>query len=106
LKIAYFGGIDPHTVGLEYTLPPREPAPGRYAVSVNFVRGMRFQAIDGSSDPVLLPEGTYSYFQSWEPTERIGTSIRIYDVSLAQANAARQRMGLVATTRETRSIAP
>ena len=94
LRLAYFGGVDPHIVGLEYTLPPSLPEPGRYVVSVNFVRGMRFPAVDGASRQVTLPEGELDYFAAWEPVERIGTSLRVYDVSLHDANEARRRLGL------------
>ncbi len=94
LRLAYFGGVDPHDVGLEYTLPPLEPEPGRFVLSVNFVRGMRFAAVDGASQQVTISEGRYAYFGEWEPTERIGTSIRVYEVSLEAANEARRRRGL------------
>lgn len=92
LNLAYFGGIDPHLVGLEYTLPPLEPTAGRFALSVNFVRGMQFHAVNGAGRRVLVKEGSYAYFQQWEPTERIGTSIRVYEVSEAQAAEARRRL--------------
>jgi hypothetical protein len=98
LRLAYFGGIDPHCVGLEYTLPPLAPEPGRFVLSVNFVRGMRFVAVDGASREVALPEGRYDFFSQWEPSERIGTSIRVYEVSLDQANAARRRLNLAELT--------
>jgi 4-amino-4-deoxy-L-arabinose transferase-like glycosyltransferase len=90
LRVAYFGGVDPHVAGLEYSLPPLEPEAGRFAISVNFVRGMRFVAVDGAGHPILLREGSYTYFQRWEPAERIGTSIRVYDVTPAQAEEARR----------------
>ena len=99
LGIAYFGGIDPHVVGLEYALPPLEPSPGRFALSVNFVRGMRFVAVDGAGRPVALREGTYAYFQQWQPTARIGTSIRVYDVTPEQADDARRKLGLALQSR-------
>ncbi len=92
LYVAYFGGVDPHITGLEYRLPPAEPTAGRFAISVNFVRGMQFRAVDGAGHRVLVPEGRYTYFQQWEPIARVGTSIRIYEVSEEQAAEARARM--------------
>ena len=94
LRLAYFGGVDPHVVGLEYTLPPSSPEPGRFVLSVNFVRGMRFAAVDGASRQVTLAEGELDYFAAWEPVERIGSSIRVYEVSRDDANEARRRRGL------------
>jgi hypothetical protein len=41
-----------------------------------------------------VKEGSYAYFQQWEPIERIGTSIRIYEVSESQAAEARRRLAL------------
>jgi 4-amino-4-deoxy-L-arabinose transferase-like glycosyltransferase len=96
LHVAYFGGVDPHIVGLEYTLPPLEPTAGRFALSVNFVRGMQFHAVNGAGHRVLVKEGSYAYFQHWEPTERIGTSIRLYEVTESQAAEARRRLALTA----------
>src|SRR5262249_13979265 len=37
--LGYFGHVDPALYGIDYSLPPTEPTPGRCAVSANFLAG-------------------------------------------------------------------
>jgi len=39
VSLGYFGHVDPKLYGIDYTLPPQEPTPGRHAVSANFLAG-------------------------------------------------------------------
>jgi Dolichyl-phosphate-mannose-protein mannosyltransferase len=94
LRLAYFNTIDPAVAGIRYQLPPSEPRPGKYAVSVHFVRGGSFPAFDGRGGTVWVQPGQYTYFQHFRPVGKAGYSIFLYEVSPEGANAARARMGL------------
>lgn len=136
VRIGYAGTISPEFEGIDnYHLAPRDlrqvrddqllpwekksdpltwgPLPGKYAISVNFERGMRFHTpcplrqfvnyrgqLGGGSIPgswmVEIPRESYSYFQQFTPKiePSIGYSILLYDVSKEEANRVRQQMGL------------
>lgn len=112
LHLAYFNDLDPALFGIEYSLPPPGspeshaageaadsarwgPQPGYYAISVNFLRGMIFEAPNGRGGWDLVPRhDTYSYFRQFKPIARAGYSIYIYRLTKDAANAARRRMGL------------
>jgi hypothetical protein len=136
VKLAYMGSVPPEFEGWhEYRLAPRDlrfipdarllpwenrddpstwgPLPGKYAVSVNFERGMRFHtptplatfiafggrlgnATLGGTMMLECPRGSFAYFQEFqariEPS--VGHSILLYDVSLEEANRVRAKLGL------------
>jgi hypothetical protein len=115
LKLAYFGGIDPHMVGLNCSLPqfgtsqilnlpparpgvPAEtgPQPGWYAVSVNFACGMGFPVYGENSQMVYIAYGAYLYFKEFTPVDRVGYSIWIYHILPEEADRVRARLGLPA----------
>jgi hypothetical protein len=84
LRLAYFGTLDPHVLGLDYDLPPSwMPAPGRYAVSVNSVMGRPHVLTqpDGSSRSTDFQE--WGYFRFFTPTATLGGSIDLYELSEA-----------------------
>lgn len=79
--IAYFGTVPPGELGLQYDLPPaRQPQPGSYAVSVNYVQGRPHVVINehGQGQSVGLDE--YGYLRAFQPTQRIGASILVYQI--------------------------
>ena len=79
--IAYFGSVPPGELGLKYDLPPsRQPQPGAYAVSVNYIQGRPHVVFDeqGRAQAVGLDE--YGYLRGFEPTKRIGASILIFQI--------------------------
>lgn len=136
VRLAYFGSVPPEFEGIEnYRLAPRDlrfvppdrrlpgeeisdasrwgPQPGKYAVSVNFERGMRFHtpcpmdefvarrgrlggALLGGSQMIEIPRGAYAYFQHLTPRiePEVGYSILLYDVSLEDANRVRKALNL------------
>ena len=85
LHLAYFNAIDPGLFGIDYRLPPAGslagelilgveesddvgPQPGYYAISVNFLRGLIYDAPNGKGDWTLIPRhDTYSYFRQFKP---------------------------------------
>jgi hypothetical protein len=80
--LAYFGTVAPSTVGIRYHFPPpRNPVPGRYALSVNLVAGRpaTLRDIDGRLYQAGLDD--FGYFRYFEPDARIGYSINVYDLS-------------------------
>lgn len=112
---------DPAAVPEERRLPNERadpvhamgPQPGKFAVSVNLERGMQFHqpiplamvseilqsgslAVQSGSQMIRNPHRAFAYFQLFEPRiePRVGYSILLYDISVRQANAARQALGL------------
>jgi hypothetical protein len=112
LGLAYFGGADPGILGLRFELPPRDvpglrfataeamravgPHPGLFALSVNFLRGLSFDAPDGRGGWRPVSAGDYGYFRRFEPIATAGYSIRIYCIDAERANAVRAELGLIA----------
>lgn len=138
LRLAYFGTIAPEMEGLQsYRLAPRNirfvpgvrllpgedmsdpwsygPQPGKYAVSVNFERGMEFHSprpespalddfvehrgalLPGSMGQLILhPARSYAYFQHFTPLvePEIGYSILLYDITIDDANRVRGELGM------------
>ncbi len=84
LGLAYCNHVDPRVAGIDFHLP-RFPAggraaPGWYAVSVNFVRGMPFSAPDGKGGFRPLPPRAFAAFAGWRPVARAGYTLFIYFV--------------------------
>jgi len=87
--------LDPADVGISYTSPlpgpesarfggvisPAQvgPLPGWYAI---FVGAMQSR------------DRRYAYFEHFEPVEMLGYTVRIYQISLADANRVRRKLGL------------
>jgi hypothetical protein len=117
LGLAYYGGMDPHLVGVEYRIPPPHanplphrgegnssarlsPAPGVglqpgwYAVSVNFVCGASFGSYDEEGKPITFPPEAFGYFRRFDPVAKAGYSIFIYHITLEDANRVRFELGL------------
>jgi hypothetical protein len=106
LGLAYFNIIDPRVVGISFSLPPPGPGetnpvqdqfgprPGYYALDVNFVCGASFPAIDGQGHSHFIFLHQYEYFQHFQPIAKAGYSIFIYHITLPEANAVRQQLGL------------
>jgi hypothetical protein len=100
LRLAYYGGLDPHLAGLDYQLPRQarqdgrvRPPPGWYAVSVNFVCGAGFMTYGGDGKVVHVPMGAYSYFGDLSPVAKAGYSIFIYHIAADPASRGRQPGG-------------
>lgn len=116
LGLAYFGQFDPRVGGIEFTIPPRWPAPegdkpgqpqgqfgprpGWYAISVCTLRGLRFGIPDGKGGRVFLDKPYFTYFQRFEPVAMAGYSIYIYHLTLEDANRVRRELGLPQLTTE------
>lgn len=94
LYLAYFNTLDAAFVGIQYELPPADPRPGQFAVSVHFVVGGSFMTYDGHGRVVWIPFHRYSYFLHFQPVARAGDSIFIYEISSAEAERVRALMGL------------
>ncbi len=109
LGLAYFNVIDPRVIGLEYTLPPpwpgsnlrlkgdaagAGPQAGYFAVSVNYLRGLEFQAPNGQGGWEAVAREDYQYFREFAPIAKAGYSIYIYHITPDQANALRRKLGL------------
>lgn len=112
LKLAYYNFmVDPSLAGIEFTLPPPGPeaarlsgtidpsiigpAPGYFAVSVNFLRGAIFPLADGRGEFRDARPHEFEYFLEFQPVAKAGYSIYIYHITSEQAKAARRRHGLL-----------
>jgi 4-amino-4-deoxy-L-arabinose transferase-like glycosyltransferase len=112
LGLAYFKSTElPRSLGIEFELPPPGPPdsppsdrsqlwqcgpqPGWFAISVNYVQGLSFVARRDSTGSMLVPRmQELAYFQNFAPVARVGYSLRIYNISLAEANRVRHQLGL------------
>ncbi len=90
--------VDPRTVGIEFTPPPLGTSvirpttqatvpdqplpPGWYAIDANYLQGSRRPVPDGQGGLGYASKDgkDYSYFQQYEPVERVGASFFIYCV--------------------------
>ena len=95
LKLAYFGTFPPGQLGIEYTLPTREPKPGWYAISVNIMQGRPnpLRQSDGTVQNVF--DDPFGYLRFFDPVARIGESIRVYHVTENDLKRRRIEMRLV-----------
>lgn len=82
IKLAYFGTVSPSAIGIEYDFPTaRTPTPGRYAISVNYVAGRPHHLRDVDGRELTVNIDDFGYFRFFEPDDRIGHSILIYDLT-------------------------
>jgi len=69
IKLAYFGSADPVSYGIPYeTLQPSSPTTGWIAVSATYLEG------------VHVAPNAYFWLKSFEPIEKIGYSIFVYNI--------------------------
>jgi 4-amino-4-deoxy-L-arabinose transferase-like glycosyltransferase len=81
--LAYFGHVDPHLYGIDYSYPPTAPRPVRCAVSANFLAGYPY-AITYAGERILgVKPYTWSWFDRYRPVARIGRSIYVFDLTAA-----------------------
>lgn len=100
LKLAYFGYFDPVAAGIDYTAPesltgldgltPLPISPGWYAISENFVQGLRFQIYLGDGQRGWLEHDALAAFGSHCPAARAGYSINIYRIDSSSTIDAMQ----------------
>jgi hypothetical protein len=118
LYLAYFGTMFPEVIGIDYTLPPLGPpaypervierkqpeavgpVPGLHAVSANFLIGLRFSAPNGTGGQRIIPFRSYTYYREFTPVATPGYSIYVYDITLADANRVRKKLGLPLLTHD------
>jgi hypothetical protein len=81
--LGYFGHVDPKLYGIDYTLPPTEPTPGRCAVSANFLAGYPYAITYAGPRIAGVRRGAWSWFDRLQPIARIGRSIYVFDVTPA-----------------------
>jgi hypothetical protein len=81
--LGYFGHVDPAIYGLEYSLPPTAPTPGKCAVSANFLAGYPYAVTYAGPRIQGVRRDAWSWFDRLEPTARIGSSIYLFDVTEA-----------------------
>jgi hypothetical protein len=89
--LGYFGHVDPHLYGIDYSFPPIAPTPGLCAVSANFLAGYPY-AITYAGERILgVKPGVWSWFDRFRPVARVGRSIWVFDVTAEDVAAAGAR---------------
>jgi 4-amino-4-deoxy-L-arabinose transferase-like glycosyltransferase len=79
--LGYFGHVDPHLYGIDFSLPAPTPTPGLCAVSANFLAGYPY-AITYAGERILgVRAEAWSWFDRLRPVARIGQSIYVFDVT-------------------------
>lgn len=89
LRLAYFGMVNPVDLGIPYSLPHNDSLrPGWHAISVNFVQGgpHTIRHPDGRHDAVRF--NTFGWFRLFEPKARIGHSMLVYNLTVADVQRA------------------
>jgi hypothetical protein len=109
IGVAPYHWVDLHTMGLPSfkpnRWPPRDwnrtegdeqigPQPGWFAISMNHLVGEPAKSHWGKTSEEYPDDPSRSYFTHFAPVDRIGYSMNIYHVSLAEANQLRQKLGL------------
>jgi len=79
VHLLYFGHVEPTLLGISYELPPPQPRPGTYLVSVNFAKGYTYVAPDHGR-MVRVVGGAPAWLKAREPVDCIGDSIWVYEV--------------------------
>jgi hypothetical protein len=76
--LAYFGSVDPIVYGIKSEFPDKPKECPVLAVSVEFVQGFAYQAVNNYQS-IRFPEGEFSYLFHQKPDAVIGYSIWIFD---------------------------
>jgi hypothetical protein len=79
--LGYFGHVDPHLYGIDYTFPPTQPTPGRCAISANFLAGYPYGITYAGERVLGVRKGMWSWYDRLRPTARVGRSIYVFDVT-------------------------
>jgi hypothetical protein len=91
IGLLYCGHVDPALYGLSYYPVPPEPVAGVLAVSVNFVKGLRYLAPAPGGKIAWVKPDHLAWLASHEPVARLG-SIWVYDTrNLRDSGAAAGR---------------
>lgn len=79
IGLGYFGHADPALYGLDYFVPAGNPAPGWYAISVNFLVGYEYLVYDhGNLVPAFADR--FAAFRALEPVATIGGALALFHV--------------------------
>jgi hypothetical protein len=84
ISLAYFGHVAPELYGLDYALPTpvpagQTPAPGWYAISVNYLAGYSYLAYDHGNLVPIFGE-RLAGFRELAPLTTLGGALHIYHV--------------------------
>lgn len=85
--LGYFGHVDPHVYGIEYSFPPNVPTAGRCAVSANFLAGYPYGITYAGEGVLAVPPDAWTWFDRFQPIARVGSSIYVFDISEADVRA-------------------
>lgn len=95
IYLAAYSTVDPRVIGIDFSLPPMartqpvqtKVVPGRYVVSVNYLRGGNFAAPDGLGTRQYILGECFRELIRREPTAYIGGAFVVYDVVEVEASS-------------------
>ncbi len=85
VDLAYFGHVDPGLYGIDWRPAPLDPPqPGARrpltVISVTFRRGGAY-SLTYADPPVQIPANSYRWLEDYEPVDRVGRSLLIYELN-------------------------
>jgi 4-amino-4-deoxy-L-arabinose transferase-like glycosyltransferase len=87
IHLAYFGHLDPRRYGIDFVLPPDRPQPGVHVVSLNFLLGLPYVAVENGrwvlvGPNLVQPQEDFAWLRRRMGTEvaRLGESLWIFRV--------------------------
>ncbi len=86
VRLLYFGNVPPRLYGIEYELPAATPAEGVFVVSLHYLMGGMYMALEPDGRLRLIPPGYIAWLRQLEPRIKAGT-IWIFDTRGMQAPA-------------------
>lgn len=82
-SLAYFGSVPPDSLGMQFSLPPRMPKPGKHLISANFVMGRPHGLRDAAGSVHLFGVNEFAYWKFVTPVRNLGGSILVFDLTAA-----------------------
>lgn len=90
IYLAYFGHLDPRRYDINYVLPPDHPQPGVHVVSLNFLLGLPYVAMENGSwvlvgQDLVQQQHDFAWLRRRMGTEvaRLGESLWVFRVETA-----------------------
>jgi len=87
IHLAYFGHLDPRRYGIDYVLPPDHPEPGLHVVSLNFLLGLPYVAVENGNwvligQDLVQQQHDFAWLRRRMGTEvaRLGQSLWVFRV--------------------------
>jgi hypothetical protein len=80
IHLATFSLVNPRFAGVDFELPGTLK-PGWYVIDVNYLHGSHHPVLDHEGRFTMMKRHDLTYFQRFEPVDRIGYSLYIYYIA-------------------------